>query len=218
MSRDKNKPDVKVNSVKRVFDGFFKVDQYNVTVDRHDGGTFDLTRLVFERGHAVAVLAYDPKADSVLLINEMRPGILATGEYPYTETLPAGGIDKGETPIEAARREMREETGMEIDNPVLVHSGAYVSPGGTSEKISIVFATVDMSRAGGVHGHADEGESIKTVVTAAADFIARADSGQLTDLKTVAAAYWLARHRAREKARKVTPKAGGKSGRRSGPK
>ena len=194
MSQDK-KPEVTVKGIKRVFDGFFKLDEYQLSADKHDGGQFELTRLVFERGHAVTVLAYDPKADSVILINEMRPGILAAGEYPYTETLPAGGIDANETAIVAAIREMKEETGLDLKNARLVHQGAYVSPGGTSEKIAIVFGTVDAGRAGGVHGHASEGESIRTVVTAAADFIARADEGALTDLKTVTAAFWLDRNR-----------------------
>lgn len=193
--KDDKKPEVKVKSVKRVFDGFFKMDEYHLSADKHDGGQFELTRLVFERGHAVAVLAYDPKADSIVLINEMRPGILAAGEYPYTETLPAGGIDKNETAIAAAIREMKEETGLDLKNARLVHQGAYVSPGGTSEKIAIVFGTVDMSKAGGVHGHASEGESIRTIVTPAADFIAKADSGELTDLKTLTAAFWLDRNR-----------------------
>ncbi len=203
------KPEAKVKSLKRVFDGFFKVDQYEIEADRHDGGKHTLTRLNFERGNAVGILAYDPKRDEVLLVNEMRVGILAAGEYPYTDTVPAGMIDKGETALDAAKREMVEETGQELQNAETIHKGSFVSPGGTSEKIALVFGTLAMSEAGGVHGKEDEGESIKTVIKSADDFIADVKSGELTDMKTVLAGYWLEANRERlqkEHAAKEAPR------------
>ena len=38
-------------------------------------------QLVMERGHAVGVLGYDASRDEVVLANELRPGMLAAGEY-----------------------------------------------------------------------------------------------------------------------------------------
>jgi hypothetical protein len=64
--------------------------------------------------------------------------------------LVAGTIENDETVLQAAVREMREETGLDLSDPVLIHPGAYVSSGGTSEKIAIVYGTVDTSQAGGV--------------------------------------------------------------------
>lgn len=187
------KPNARVTDKKRVFNGFFKVDEYRINVDKHDGsGTFDVMRLVFERGHAVSILAYDPHLDKVLLINEMRPGILAAGEYPFSDALPAGMIDKGEDAVTAAVREMKEETGLDLKDPILIHPGAYVSAGGTSEKIAIVFGVIDASKAGGIHGHAHEGEDILSVLVSSQDLIERASKGDLKDLKGVAAAFWLA--------------------------
>ncbi len=190
------KPKARVTDVKRVFNGFFKVDEYDVEVDNHDGGTRNLKRLVFERGHAVAILGYDPARDEVLLINEMRIGMLAAGDDPFADALPAGMIDKGETAIDAAKREMVEETGLTLNNPKLIHPGAYVSAGGTSERLALVFGIVDMTQAGGVHGHAGEGEDIKSVVVPADEFIRRAEAGTITGMSALAAAFWLAVHRA----------------------
>lgn len=185
-----------VRKVTPLHDGFLKVNRYEIEAEKHGGGLATLTLEVMERGHAVAVLAYDPVRDEVVLVNELRAGELAAGDYPFGEALVAGGIGRDEAPIEAAAREMKEETGLELRDPQLVHPGAYVSPGGTSERIAIVFGTVDASRAGGVHGNPNEHEDIRTVVLSAQEFIDRARRGEIRDLKTLFAAYWLAEYRA----------------------
>jgi ADP-ribose pyrophosphatase len=108
----------------------------------------------------------------------------------------AGAIDSHETALEAAVREMQEEAGLVLSNPVLIHPGAYVSSGGTSEKIAIVYGTVDTGRAGGVHGNPSEQEDILTVVLPAKVFIDRVRSGDINDLKTLVAGYWFTERRA----------------------
>jgi ADP-ribose pyrophosphatase len=176
-------------------EGFLKVYQYEFDVEKHDGGITRLSREVMERGDAVAVLGHDPSRDEVVLGNEFRPGVIVNGEYPYRDNLVAGAIDENETALEAAVREMWEETGLVLGNPVLIHSGAYVSSGGTSEKISIVYGTVDTTHAGGVHGKESEEEDILTVVLPAKAFIERVRSGDINDLKTLVAGYWFAERR-----------------------
>ena len=58
---------------------------------------------IVEQGNAVAVLAIDD--DDVILVNEFR--------YPVGHVLeiPAGNVDKGETSLKCAQRELLEETG-----------------------------------------------------------------------------------------------------------
>lgn len=189
------KPQAKITSRKEAFNRFFKIEELEIEMDRHDGGTQTVNRVNFERGHAVGVLAYDANTDQVLLVNEMRPGMLAAGEYPFNDSLLAGMIDKGETVLQAATREGEEETGQQLNNLILLHPGAYVSAGGTSEKLALVFGTFDSSTAGGVHGKAGEGEDIKTVLLSADEFIARGKDGRLKDLKSLIFSFWLAAHR-----------------------
>jgi ADP-ribose pyrophosphatase len=81
--------------------------------------------------------------------------------------------------------------------PILVHPGAYVSSGGTSEKIAIVAGIVDASNAGGIHGVEGESEDILCVVVPADEFIRRARKSEIADLKTLVAAYWFADNRER---------------------
>ncbi|HEX6994541.1 MAG TPA: NUDIX domain-containing protein [Gammaproteobacteria bacterium] len=184
-----------------LYAGFFDVNRYEIEVERHDGGVQTLVRDVMERGDSVAVLGYDASRDEVVLVNEFRPGILVAGDYPFTDNLAAGVIAKGESPLDAAVREIKEETGLELRDPRVIHPGAYVSSGGTSERIVIVFGSVDTGGAGGVHGNPDEQEDILTVVLPADEFIDRARRGDITDLKTLVAAYWLAQHRQERAAR-----------------
>jgi ADP-ribose pyrophosphatase len=170
--------------------------RYVFEVEKHEGGTDLITREVMERGEAVAILGYDATRDEVVLCNEFRPGVKIAGEYPYRDNLVAGAIGDAETAIQAAVREMREEVDLELRQPMVIHPGAFVSSGGTSERIVLVFGLVDTSKAGGVHGHSEEQEDILTVVLPAAVFIARVRAGEINDLKTLVAGYWFAERRA----------------------
>jgi ADP-ribose pyrophosphatase len=176
-------------------EGFLKVYRYEFEVERYAGGTARLKWELMERGHAVAVLGHDPQRDEVVLVNEFRPGAMVCGEYPFLDNLVAGAVEPGESPIEAAVREMQEEAGLALLDPVMIHAGAYVSSGGTSEKISLVYGRVDTSQAGGIHGAPNEREETLAVVLPAQTFIERVRSGAINDFKTLVAGYWFAARR-----------------------
>lgn len=177
-------------------EGFLKVYRYVFDVERQRGNTVQLTWEVMERGHAVAVLGHDPKRDEVVLVNEFRPGALLGGDYPFRDNLVAGVIDEGETAIAAGVREMQEEAGLALHQPRLIHPGAYVSSGGTSEKITIVYGQVDTSGGGGIYGVSTEREETLAVILPASAFIDRVRRGEINDLKTLVAGYWFAERHA----------------------
>lgn len=177
-------------------EGFLKVYRYVFDVERLRGENVQLTWELMERGHAVAVLGHDPKRDEVVLVNEFRPGALIGGDYPFRDNLVAGVIDDGENAIDAAVREMEEEAGLTLHEPRVIHPGAYVSSGGTSEKIILVYGRVDTSGGGGIYGVATEREETLAVVIPARDFIERVRRGEINDLKTLVAGYWFAERHA----------------------
>lgn len=172
--------------------GFLRVFRYVFAIEKHGGGTHVVTRELMERGDSVAILGFDPARDAVVLCNEFRPGLQVAGEYAFRDNLVAGVIGAGESALAAAVREMHEETGLQLLQPELIHPGAYVSSGGTSERIALVFGLVDTANAGGVHGNHDEQEDILTVVLPAAEFLRRIQAGEFNDMKTLLAGYWFA--------------------------
>lgn len=148
------------------FRGFFRLDKLRIRHERYGGGTtatFD--REVFVRPDAVCVLLYDPKADAVVLLEQFRAGPLAHGnDNPFIASLVAGMFEEGENPVDAARRETREEAGLALAGRMEKIIEYYTSPGGSTERIHIFCAEVDSRGAGGLHGLDDEDEDIRSVV------------------------------------------------------
>jgi 8-oxo-dGTP pyrophosphatase MutT (NUDIX family) len=97
------------------FDGFFKVIRYRLRHRQFAGGMGgELGREVLERGHAVAVLPFDPMRDQVVLIEQFRIGALGVVADPWLVEPVAGIIEPGEPAPEVARREALEEAGLEL--------------------------------------------------------------------------------------------------------
>ena len=106
---------------------------------------------------AVVIVPYRRIEDGLSLIvtKEFRPAI---GAYEYG--FPAGIIDKNESLYDAARRELFEETGLNVDKLLLVSPQIYSSAGMTDESISMIFVTV----VGEItNEHTEEGEIIEVM-------------------------------------------------------
>jgi ADP-ribose pyrophosphatase len=87
---------------------------------------------IIEHAEAVAILVI--KDQQVLGVMQHRPAI---GQSTWE--IPAGLIDDGETPLEAAQRELAEEVQMGGDLTLITQ--VYSSPGFTNEKIYIFEAS-----------------------------------------------------------------------------
>ena len=62
-----------------VFEGFFKMKRFQVQYKLFNGGLSRVVnREMFERGHAIAVLPYDPITREFVLIEQFRLGAMAT--------------------------------------------------------------------------------------------------------------------------------------------
>jgi ADP-ribose pyrophosphatase len=186
-----------VEDLESLYQGYLRIDHYRLTHAKFDGGrTPVLSRELMERGHAVALLPYDPVSDCVVLIEQFRIGAYAAGFHPWLVEIVAGIIDAQESPEAVARREAHEETGLEIGR--LEPIGHYLtSPGCTSESLRIYCGEVDSETAGGIHGLPDEGEDIR-VFTLPFDEAAMAlTTGGFTNFPIVLAMQWLMINRER---------------------
>ena len=95
-----------------------------------------------DKGQADAVvivptLINDGEPPRLVVVREYRVPI---GGYVYG--FPAGLLEPGESAEETARREMVEETGMEVVEVKRVTQGLYSSAGLTDEAAALVFVTV----------------------------------------------------------------------------
>lgn len=172
------------------FQGYFRVDRYRLRHRLHRGGWSEvMTREVFERGHAVAVVLYDPKRDELVLIEQFRPGAFAAGWHPWLTEIVAGIIDPGETPEEVARREAVEEAGCRIGELVLL-CRYLATPGASTESIVVFCGRVDTSGVGGIHGIGAEHEDIKVGAVPADEAFRRLDGGGIANGMTMIGLQW----------------------------
>lgn len=185
---------------RRVYDGHFKIDRFRLRHRLFDGGwSGEVTRELFERGHAAALLPYDPVRDEVILIEQFRVGALDVPGGPWLLEIVAGVIDEGESPADVSRREGLEEAGREI--LALEPICDYLStPGGCSERVSLFCGRVDTTGAGGVFGRADEHEDIQARVLSFPDALAEITERPVNVASLVIAMQWLTLNRERLRA------------------
>ncbi len=174
------------------FQGYFRIDRYRLRHRKFDGGWTDvMSREIFERGHAAAVLLYDPARDRVVLIEQFRPGAYAAGMAPWLIEVVVGIIEPGETPEDVVRREAVEEAGCTVSDLHLI--GRYLaSPGGSSESLTLYCGRIDSAGAGGIHGLDHEHEDIRVLPLDRQAALERLAAGEISNLFTVAALQWLA--------------------------
>lgn len=182
----------KIVNKERLFQGFFAIDRYTVVHEKFEGGmSGEVVREIFERGDAAAVLPYDPKLDSVVLVEQFRIGALNSDVGPWQLETIAGVVDKDDESIEElVKREAIEEANCHLDKVIPI-TEYLCSPGGTTEKISLFAAIVDASEIGGVYGLDDESEDIKVHVIKRTEAFELIKTGRIQTAMTIIALQWL---------------------------
>ncbi len=127
--------------------------------------------------HSGGVVIFAKKEDKVLLVKQFR--------YPMKEVLyelPAGKLEIGEDPFEAAKRELEEETGY-CANKWTDLGYVYTSPGYSDEKLYLYMAE-DLEF---THCHPDEGEILQALEYSYDDILKMIANGEINDAKTLCA-------------------------------
>lgn len=189
--------DVEIVRKERVFKQFFAIDHYDVSYRKFDGGrTKVLAREVFDRdANAVVILPYDPVRDEVLLIEQFRPGALSDPVSPWLIEVIAGMIDEGETPVDAAIREMNEEAHLKISAHDLHHiTSEYPSPGGTSEKVDVFIAKVDLGKIAEHGGLEEESEDLRVFKCPAKEAFRQIETGRICNAAAIISLFYLQLH------------------------
>ncbi len=135
----------------------------------------ETTREIVEHENCVAIVVLDD-ADNVLLVKQYRKPV----EKDLLE-IPAGGIDPGESPEDAVRREMREETGF-LPQKLAKLGGFYSSPGFCTEYLHLYLATDLVPKP----LQAEDSESISLVRVPLKEIPGLIASGAICDAKSIA--------------------------------
>jgi ADP-ribose pyrophosphatase len=131
LSTENDRPHEEPLATRRAYDGHIlhvRVDDVRLPSGR------ETKREMIEHPGSVIVLPVTVDGE-VLMIRQYR---YVTGEYLIE--LPAGLIDEGERPEDAATRELTEETGYEAGNLTFL-GAAWASPGYTQEESHFFVAT-----------------------------------------------------------------------------
>ncbi|MBA2670146.1 MAG: NUDIX hydrolase [Gemmatimonadetes bacterium] len=163
-------------SSRRVYDG----KTINVDLDTvrfPDGKTGELEMVRHPGAAAVVPFLSDPAGDD--------PQVLLMKQYRYAAEgfmleIPAGKLDGGEAPEECARRELLEETGCKAEQ-IKRLTTIHTTPGFTDEQIHLFMAT-GLTQGETAH---EEHEFITLVRMTLSEALAKIESGEITDSKTI---------------------------------
>ena len=172
---------MKITSSKKVYE----CSLFRVTEDRAvDPKTnFKIKRSVVRHAGSAVMMAVDDRK-RILLVRQYR---LPADQYLWE--LPAGRLDPGEKPLQAAKRELAEETGYQARTWKKLVS-FFASPGYVQEKMTIFLAT-DLTE-----GEATpmEDERIETRWFTRKELESQIRAGKIEDAKTIIGFFmWRAR-------------------------
>lgn len=179
----------------RISNGFFKMDKLTFDQARFNGSEMkDVVREVFIRNPVVFLSLYDPNKNVFLFVEQVRVGAIVsevTSQDTVLEPI-AGIIDDGETPLDAAIREAKEETGLDVDvDSITIIQEGFTSPGGSSEYAYFATGLFDSTQYtpqfGGVDG---EQEDIRTHLINADDAFDMVANGSINSMSGALGVYW----------------------------
>lgn len=158
----------------------YKGKVLNLRVDKVTAPCGEATREIVEHNGGVGLLALTDEG-KVVLVRQFR---YAAGEVVLE--IPAGKLEEGENSMEAAIRELKEETGYSAAKIQYLFS--YYCGIGYSEELlhSYLFTGLTPGET-----HFDEDEALETVEYTPDEMIEMVMNGEICDSKTIIAAYYL---------------------------
>lgn len=180
-----------------IHEGFFKLSRLTLRHELFQGGWSGvMERELFERDPVVAVLPYDPAADSVLLIEQFRLPAYENGMDAWQAEVVAGIVEAGESLEDVAMRETEEEAGC---RPLRLEKIITYMPsqGACTEVVSLYAGCIDSEGLGGIHGLDHEHEDILARVVPFGEAVAMLETGRIQNSPAIIALQWLQLNRER---------------------
>lgn len=181
---------------------FYRMQDFAITHESFKGTRLGpLQREAFIGIDASVVLPYDPKRDRVLLIEQLRMGPLIRNDpHPWLLEPIAGMIDARETPEAAARREVKEEAGLELSDLLFV-AGNYPSPGSATDYFYCYVGLCDlMAEDSYISGVESEAEDLRVHTVSYEQAMQLLESGEIATGPLIMLLFWLSANRDRLRA------------------
>jgi ADP-ribose pyrophosphatase len=189
----KSHSDVKILDKQVVYNGFCHVERYTMQHKTFAGNwTQPYTRECLTKRIAAAALPYDPIANKIVIIEQLRVGALEQKDSPWLLELVAGLVEekRKESLEELIQRELKEEAGVQALD--LIHICDYlVSPGFTSEEVRLFCAKVDASAVPKFAGLPEEHEDIRVQVVDPEAAFAAVRAGRIKNAAAIIGLQWL---------------------------
>jgi ADP-ribose pyrophosphatase len=165
--------DVEQLHSEKVFTGkVFSVDRDRVKMPNGRTVTIDVIR------HSQSVVLVPvPEPGKVILVRQYRHAVNA-----FLWEFPAGSVDEGESPEEAARRECHEEVGL-VPSTIVRLAAMYPTPGYCDEEM--VFFRLSGLETTNEKAAQDEDEDIEVKVFELRDAREMIRRGEIQDMKTL---------------------------------
>nr|WP_072537313.1 NUDIX hydrolase [Anaerococcus mediterraneensis] len=133
-------------------------------------------REIVDHQKGVGIIAYDGD-DKIWMVKQYRKAL-----DKMTLEIPAGLVDPGELPIEAAKRELQEEVGY-LPNTIIYLFDMHSSPGFTNDKLSF-FVGKNLERSS---LDQDEDENVIAESFYIKELYQMVENGEITDAKSIIA-------------------------------
>jgi len=186
--------DVRVLDDTLVWSGHYAMRRLTLQHRRFAGNwSGPILREIFERGDAVAVLPYDPQSDSLVMIEQFRPGAMRGDDSPWMLELIAGVVESGETDADVVHREAMEEAACELSQLEPIAT-VFPSAGACSEQVRIFCGRVSRAAIGELHGLQEEGEDILVHSVPREQALQMLRDDQIPNGHTLIALQWLQIH------------------------
>ena len=180
-----NNPKVKIKKITNLSNDWYKLDKVNFDYQLISGEWQNQNRESYNRGNGACILLYNSKENTVVLTKQFRmPSYLnGNGDGMLIEVC-AGLLDEDD-PISCIIKEVEEETGYRINDPIKVLE-VYTSPGAVTEIIHYFISEYNskmiISEGGGKEEETEEIEVLEIDFNSALKMI---DNGIIKDAKTI---------------------------------
>lgn len=178
-------PKIKIQKTELLSDNWYTLNKITYAHQNKNGEKETHIREVYDRGNGACVLLYNRTKKTVILTKQFRLPTYVNGNTSGMMVEVCAGVLDFDNPEDCIRKEIREETGYEVENVERVME-SYMSPGAVTE--IIYFFIAEYNEGMKVHeggGLKDEEEHIEVLELDFQDAFDKIYSGEIKDGKTI---------------------------------